>query len=42
MVIGFRWESQKKIDHYEEQHVAVRNFEREDGVVWTGLIWVSM
>jgi hypothetical protein len=39
------WESQKERDHFENQHVQVGGWiilelilEREDGVVWTGLI----
>jgi hypothetical protein len=44
MYIGYWWEIQKRIDHWEEQDVGgctVVKFilERSDAVLWTGLIW---
>jgi hypothetical protein len=47
MHTGFWWESQKERDHYEDQGVGgwiilKRILERQDGVVWTGLIWLRI
>jgi hypothetical protein len=47
MHIGFRWESQKERDHYEDLHVGGRIILRwilakQDGVVWTGFIWLRI
>jgi hypothetical protein len=44
---GYRWESQKERDHWEDQDVGwwiilKGNFEREDEVIWTGLIWLRI
>jgi hypothetical protein len=45
MRIGFWWESRMEIDHREYLEVGGRIvlrwiLERQDGVVWTGLIWL--
>jgi hypothetical protein len=47
MHVGFWWESQKEIDHYEDIDVGGRIIlewilERLDGVVWTGLVWLRI
>jgi hypothetical protein len=44
--IGFWWKSQKERDHHEDLDVGGRILEwileRQDGVVWTGLIWLRI
>jgi hypothetical protein len=45
--IGYWWEIQKERKHYEDQDVGEWIiikwiFERYDGVVWTGLIWLRI
>jgi hypothetical protein len=45
--VGYWWESQKKIDHWEEQDVSwwtilCRTLERQDGMVWIGLMWLRL
>jgi hypothetical protein len=47
MGIGYWWESQERIDHWEDQEVGGRiilryTLEREDAVVWTGFIWLRI
>jgi hypothetical protein len=47
MHIGYWWESQKERDHYKETDVGGKKIlrwilERQDGVVWTGLIWLGI
>jgi hypothetical protein len=46
MHIEFWWESQKERDHQEHQYVGrwiilKSILEREDGVGWSGLIWLK-
>jgi hypothetical protein len=43
--MGYWWESQKEIDHYENKYVGQWIIlkwilERQDEVVWTALIWI--
>jgi hypothetical protein len=45
--VGFWWESQKQRDYLEDPEVGVFItvtwiLEREDAVVWTGLIWLRI
>jgi hypothetical protein len=45
MHIGYLWKSQRERHHYQEQDVGrwiiLRwTTERQDGLVWTGLIWL--
>jgi hypothetical protein len=47
MQLGYWWESQK--DHYKDQDIGgwiilkwILQLEKEDGVVWTGLIWLRI
>jgi hypothetical protein len=47
MHIGYWWESQKVIDHWEDQDVGGWTIlkcilERHDEVVWTELIWLRI
>jgi hypothetical protein len=47
MHIGYLWESQKDRGHWEEQNVGERTKlkwikEREDRMVWIGLIWLRI
>jgi hypothetical protein len=47
MYIGYWWETQKERDHQEDQDMWVNNIktdfrERENGVVWAGLIWLMI
>jgi hypothetical protein len=47
MHIGYWWESQKVRDHWEDQDVGGWTIlkwivERQDWVVWSGLIWLRI
>jgi hypothetical protein len=47
MHIGYWWGSQKERDHWEDQDVGGWTIlkwilEREDGVVWIGLVWLRI
>jgi hypothetical protein len=47
MHVGIWWESQKERDHFEDQDVVGWTIlkwilEREDGMIWTGLIWLRV
>jgi hypothetical protein len=47
MHIGFCWESQEERDHLKDVDIGgriilKRIFERQDGVVWTGQIWLRI
>jgi hypothetical protein len=47
MHIGYWWGSQKEGDHWEDQDVGGWTIlkwilERQDGMVWTGLIWLRI
>jgi hypothetical protein len=47
MHIGFWWENQKERDDLEDLDVGSRiilkwTLERQDGVVWTGLVWLRI
>jgi hypothetical protein len=47
MHIGYWWESQKEVNQWEDQDVGewtILNWilEREDEMVWTGLIWLRI
>jgi hypothetical protein len=47
MRIGYWWECQKEIDHWEDQDVGGWTIlkwilDRYDGMVWIGLIWLRI
>jgi hypothetical protein len=47
MHTGYWWESQKERDHYEDQDIGALMIlkwilGREDGVEWTGSIWLKI
>jgi hypothetical protein len=47
MHIGYQWETQKERDHWEDQDVGGWTIlkwmlERQDGMVWIGLIWLRI
>jgi hypothetical protein len=46
MLIGYRWESQKERDHWEDQYICgwtiSKRIERQDGLMWVGLIWLRI
>jgi hypothetical protein len=43
---GYRWESQKERDHWEDQGICgwtvLKKYFREDGIIWIGLIWLMI
>jgi hypothetical protein len=47
MHIGYWWESQREIDHWEHQVIGWWTIlkwilERQDGMGWIGLIWLRI